>query len=96
MVLAAFVYYVNNKMTSVVEFTFVDESQNFDFEKSGTCSQHRRSGKWSWLYKAECDKSVQCRQSSTAWKPIVRKKRGAKFKNKFKKIIMGHGDGFSL
>ena len=35
MVLAAFVYYVNNKITSVVEIiiTFVDESQNFDFEK---------------------------------------------------------------
>ena len=31
MVLAAF---VNNKLTSVVEITFVDESQNFDFEKS--------------------------------------------------------------
>ena len=35
MVLGAFVYYVNNKMTSVVEITFVDESLNFDFEKSG-------------------------------------------------------------
>ena len=34
MVLAAFVYYVNNKMTPVVEITFVDESLNFDFEKS--------------------------------------------------------------
>ena len=27
MVLAAFVYYVNNKMTSVVEISFVDESR---------------------------------------------------------------------
>ena len=35
MVLAAFVYYVNNKMTSVVEITFVDKSLNFDFKKSG-------------------------------------------------------------
>ena len=35
MVLAAFVYYFNIKMTSVVEITFVDESLNFDFEKSG-------------------------------------------------------------
>ena len=25
---------MNNKMTFVVEITFVDESQNFDFEKS--------------------------------------------------------------
>ena len=35
MVLAVFVYYVNNKMTSVVVIAFVDESLNFDFEKSG-------------------------------------------------------------
>ena len=35
MVLAAFVYYVNIKLTSVVEITFVDESLNLDFEKSG-------------------------------------------------------------
>ena len=33
MVLAAFVYCVNNKMTSVVEIEFVDES--LYFEKSG-------------------------------------------------------------
>ena len=44
MVLAAFVYYVNNKMTSVVEISFVHESLNFDFEKSGT-SQRGRSSK---------------------------------------------------
>ena len=56
MVLAAFVYYVNNKMTSVVEITFVDKSQNFDFETSEKCSQRRRR-KWSWLYRAECDES---------------------------------------
>ena len=43
-------------MISVVVITFVDESQNFDFEKSGKCSQRRRT-KWSWLYKAECDES---------------------------------------
>ena len=42
MVLAAFDYYVNNKIISVVEITFVDESQNVDFEKSGKCSQQRR------------------------------------------------------
>ena len=35
MVLAALVYYVNNKITSVVEITFVDESLNIDFEKNG-------------------------------------------------------------
>ena len=29
---AQFVSYVNNKMTSVVEITFVDESLNFDFK----------------------------------------------------------------
>ena len=33
MVLAAFVYYGrNNKINSVVEITFVEESQHFDFE----------------------------------------------------------------
>ena len=30
-----FIYYVNNNMSSVVEITFVDKSQNFDFEKNG-------------------------------------------------------------
>ena len=47
---------VNNNMISVVEITFVEESQNFDFETSGKCSQRRRR-KWSWLCKDECDES---------------------------------------
>ena len=47
---------VFKKMISVVEITFVYETQNFGFEKSGKCSQ-RRIRKWSWLYKAECDES---------------------------------------
>ena len=43
-------------MISVVEITFVDESQDFDFETSATCSQRRRR-KRSWLYKSKCDES---------------------------------------
>ena len=44
-------------MACVVGITFVNESQNFDFEKSGK-SFNRRKGKWPWLYKAESDESV--------------------------------------
>ena len=43
-------------MASVVGNTLVEESQNFDFEKSGK-SFNRRKGKLSWLYKAESDES---------------------------------------
>jgi len=35
-------------MVSVVGITFVDESQNFDFEKSGKSSRPRKE-KWSML-----------------------------------------------
>ena len=68
------------KMASVVGITFVNESQNFDFEKSGK-SFNRRKGKWSWLYKAESgesdvestenrdaspsDKDVECESTSS-------------------------------
>ena len=43
-------------MASVVGNTLVEESQNFDFEKSRK-SFNRRKGKLSWLYKAESDES---------------------------------------
>ena len=45
------------KMACIVGIIFVDESQNFDFEKSGK-SFNRRKGKWSCRYKAESDESV--------------------------------------
>ena len=44
-------------MACIVGIIFVDESQNFGFEKSGK-SFNRRKGKWSWRYKAESDESV--------------------------------------
>ena len=47
---------MKKKMASVVGNTLVEESQNFDFEKSGK-SFNRRKGKLSWLYKAESDES---------------------------------------
>ena len=43
-------------MASVVGNTLVEESQNFDFEKSGK-SFNRRKGKLPCLYKAESDES---------------------------------------
>ena len=43
-------------MASEVGITFVDESQNFDFKKSGKSSRPRRE-KWSMLYIAESDES---------------------------------------
>ena len=39
-------------MASVVDITFVDESENFDFEKSGKSSRPDREN-WSMLYIAE-------------------------------------------
>ena len=39
-------------MASVVDIKFVDESENFDFEKSGKSSRPRREN-WSLLYIAE-------------------------------------------
>ena len=42
------------KMASVVDIKFVDESENFDFEKSGKSSRPRREN-WSMLYIAESD-----------------------------------------
>ena len=44
-------------MPCIVGIIFVDECQNFDFEKSGK-SFNRRKEKWSWRYKAESDGSV--------------------------------------
>ena len=44
-------------MACIVGIIFVDESQNFDFEKSGK-RFNRRKEKWSWRYKAESDESV--------------------------------------
>ena len=43
-------------MASVVDIKFVDESENFDFEKSGKSSRPRREN-WSMLYIAESDES---------------------------------------
>ena len=42
------------KMASVVGIKFVDESENFDFEKSGKSSRPCREN-WSMLYIAESD-----------------------------------------
>jgi len=44
------------KMAAVVDIKFVDESQNFDFEKSGKSSRPRREN-WSMLYIAKSDES---------------------------------------
>lgn len=43
-------------MASVKRVAFVDESQNFDFEKNGKSSSPRKE-KWSWLCMAESDES---------------------------------------
>ena len=43
------------KMASVVDIKFVDESQNFDFEKSGKLPVHVEKLNWSMLYIAESD-----------------------------------------
>ena len=43
-------------MAHVVDIKFVDESENFDFEKSGKSSRPRREN-WSMLYIAESDES---------------------------------------
>ena len=43
-------------MASVVDIKFVDESENFDFEKSGKSSRPRREN-LSMLYIAESDES---------------------------------------
>jgi len=44
-------------MASVVDIKFVDESQNFDFEKSRKSSRPRRE-KWSMLYIAESGRAA--------------------------------------
>ena len=56
------------KIASVVGIKFVDESENFDFEKSGKSSRPRRE-KWSMLYIAESDEgdveSTESRDASS-------------------------------
>jgi len=44
------------KMSSVVDIKFADESKNFDFENSGKSFRPHRK-KWSMLYIAESDES---------------------------------------
>ena len=55
-------------MASVADMKFVDESENFDFKKSGKSSRPRREN-WSMLYIAESDEgdveSTESRDASS-------------------------------
>ena len=55
-------------MASVVNIKFVDESENFDFEKSGKRSSTLREN-WSMLHIAESDES-DVESAARPWRRI--------------------------